>query len=212
ALLTIIDNDFLPGRLNFTPAAYVTNEDAGAATIIVTRTGGSVGAVSVQYQTAPGSAVPGVDYLTTNGVLSWNDGETVPKTITIPLLLDFVVDGVKTLTVQLFDPRIGGVPNATLLGLRTNASLSILDSDSYGTVAFNQPYYQVDEAAGSVSITVARSGGVAGPVSVNYAASPDTAVPGVDFVPVSGVLTFQPGEVSQSFSVPILDDGQAAGN
>jgi len=156
--------------------------------------------------------VPGVDYLDTNGLLSWNDGETTPKTITIPLLLDFVVDGLKTVTVQLSDPRIGGVPNATLLGLRTNASLSILDSDSYGTVAFNQAFYQVDEAAGSVSITVARSGGVAGPVSVNYAASPDTAIPGVDFVPVSGMLTFQPGEVSQSFSVPILDDGQAAGN
>jgi uncharacterized delta-60 repeat protein len=42
AVLYIIDDDFLPGRLNFTTTAYQTNETAPAMIIPVTRTGGNM--------------------------------------------------------------------------------------------------------------------------------------------------------------------------
>src|SRR5262249_42301788 len=45
-----------PGTLQFSNAAYSVNENAGTATITVTRTGGSDGAVSVNYATSDGTA------------------------------------------------------------------------------------------------------------------------------------------------------------
>ena len=48
AVLTIIDND-APGTLQFSTATYSVNENGGSATITVTRTGGSAGAVGVTF-------------------------------------------------------------------------------------------------------------------------------------------------------------------
>jgi hypothetical protein len=33
-----------------------------------------------------------------------------------------------------------------------------------------------------------------------------TALPGSDYEPVTGTLTFEPGETEQTFTIPILDD------
>ena len=53
-------------------------------------------------------------------------------------------------------------------------------------------------------ITVDRVGGSSGTIAVNYAAGSGSAIPGVDFTPVSGTLTFPPGVMQQSFSLPIV--------
>jgi choice-of-anchor B domain-containing protein len=54
--------------------------------------------------------------------------------------------------------------------------------------------------------TVALSAAWAQTVTVNYTTTPGTAVPGLDYTPASGSLTFPPGLVSQSVYVPILAD------
>jgi hypothetical protein len=55
-----------------------------------------------------------------------------------------------------------------------------------------------------VVITVNRAQGAAGTVTVNYAAAAVDAVPGVDYQPVSGTLTFPPGVTQESFTLPVL--------
>ena len=55
-----------------------------------------------------------------------------------------------------------------------------------------------------MTITVDRVGGAAGTVSVNYATAAVNAIPGVDYVAVSGTLTFPPGVTQESFTLPIL--------
>src|SRR5205823_1714464 len=52
----------------------------------VVRTGGSNGAVSVQYQTTLGSATPGSDYVAITGTLTWNDGDATPKIVPVQIL------------------------------------------------------------------------------------------------------------------------------
>src|SRR5206468_658305 len=125
--LTIIDNDFPPGRLNFALTSFTTNENAGAATIAVTRTGGDLGAVSVEYTTADGTATAPADYAATSGVLSWNDGDTATRSFTIPLVADGIVDSpvdrFESVSLRLFNSRLGTVLSPGLLGVRTNATL-----------------------------------------------------------------------------------------
>ena len=201
ATLTIIDDDFLAGRLNFAASSYATNEDSGAVTLTVTRTGGSLGVLSVQYALSNLTATAGTDYTSVAGTLSWNNNETTPRNITVPLLSDATVEPDEIFTAHLFNPSIGGA-----LGGVTTVPVTILNDDFYGKVQFSTASYFINEFGGEAIIAVVRAGGSAEAVSINYSVSGITAVPGVDFSPTAGTLSFGPGELSKSFTVPIIDN------
>lgn len=74
-----------------------------------------------------------------------------------------------------------------------------------GNLSLSSATYSVNENAGTVTITVNRTGGTTGTVTVNYATSFGTAGP-PDFTATSGTLTFPNGVAVQSFTVPILND------
>ncbi|MFL6332209.1 MAG: DUF4394 domain-containing protein [Pyrinomonadaceae bacterium] len=76
-----------------------------------------------------------------------------------------------------------------------------------GVLQLDASSYTVDEGAGSLTVTVNRTGGSAGTVMVNYSTSTSfNAAPGQDYTPVAGTLTFGPGETTKTFNVPILED------
>ncbi len=75
-----------------------------------------------------------------------------------------------------------------------------------GKVEYAQPSFTVNENSGQATITLRRIGGTKGQVAVNYAAVPGTAINGTDFVQTGGVMVFQDGETTKTFTVPILDD------
>lgn len=66
--------------------------------------------------------------------------------------------------------------------------------------------FRAGEDAGSATIVVTLSGGLNTTATVDYATSDGSAIAGSDYTPVSGRLTFNPGETSKSFTVPITDD------
>src|SRR5206468_2784305 len=88
------------GSLQFAAATSGVREDAGTATITVSRTGGSTGAVSVNYATADGTAKAGTDYTATQGTLSFASGQN-SATFTVPLLHDPKSDGPETINLTL---------------------------------------------------------------------------------------------------------------
>ena len=75
-----------------------------------------------------------------------------------------------------------------------------------GILQFSSGSYVVGEAGNAASITVIRTGGSAGQVTVNYSTSNGTATAGNDYTSASGTLIFAPGETSKSFQVPITND------
>lgn len=81
-----------------------------------------------------------------------------------------------------------------------------------GVAEFAASSYFTGDNAGSAVITVNRTGGTAGTINVDYAAVAGTAIAGTNFTPVSGTLSFGPGETSKTFTVPILDDGLVTGD
>lgn len=207
ATLTIIDNDFLQGRLNFSVENYTNSENDAVAAVTVTRTGGNVGAMTVQVRTGNGTATSPADFTGVTNTLSWADGDSSAKTFTIPLVADGIVEGTETVSLFLFNPAINGA-----LGGRTNATLYVQDADNYGAISFSQIAYAEDENGSAPAITLVRSGGIAGTVTVTYATSPLVAVPGTDYNDVTGNIIFYPGETSHTFIVPILDDAVADGD
>jgi uncharacterized delta-60 repeat protein len=207
AVLRIINSSF-QGFLNFSTNAYSANLNAGVMTVTVTRTVGSKGTLTVGYATADGpSATNGVDYTGSTNMLTWNNGDVSSKTITIPLLTNSVVGVDKQFGISIFNPTLNGTNTPSLLGGTTNATLTIVNDNSYGVFQFSAPSYVVNESGGFATLTVTRSGIAVGSVVVNYVTADNTAYAGTNYVSTNGSLTFLPGDVSKSFTVPILNDG-----
>jgi len=86
--------------------------------VTVTRTGGSVGAITVSASATSGSATAGLDFVAVTNVLSWAAGDATPRTFNIPLLDDSIVDPNETINLRLFNPSVTGA-----LGNRDTALL-----------------------------------------------------------------------------------------
>ena len=91
----------VPGSIQFTATTFSGAETAGVLNLTVSRLGGSSGAISASYATSNGTALAGLDYVQTVGNVSWANGDTANKTISIPIFNDGVTEGGETFTVQL---------------------------------------------------------------------------------------------------------------
>jgi Calx-beta domain-containing protein len=114
-----------PGSLQLGSPVYSVNENGGAVSVSVTRTGGSTGAVGVSYSTANGTATSGTDYTTASGSLSWAAGDAADKTISVLVTNDTTTEGSETFTVNLSGPTGGAT-----LGSPVSATVTILDDES----------------------------------------------------------------------------------
>lgn len=76
----------IPGQVAFSTASYTVNENAGSVRLTVVRSGGSDGSASVNYATQDGTAKGGTDYTSSSGTLSWPDGDSAGKTISVPII------------------------------------------------------------------------------------------------------------------------------
>lgn len=194
------------GALTFTANTYAVAENGGTITITVNRVGGSAGAVSVNYATSNGTAGSS-DYNAANGKLDFAAGET-SKTFTVSVIDDSTIDGNKGINLALSSPTGGSV-----LGTDKSASITIIDNESLsagsGSLKLAKSSYQVSENDGSIAISILRTGGAQGSVSVNYATSNGTAVSGSDYTSTSGTVTFATGEAGKTIIVPVYKDDAA---
>lgn len=89
-------------------------------------------------------------------------------------------------------------------------------------VQFSAASYSVGEAAGSVTITVTRTGSTSGASTVDFATGNNAYVPcntltgsavqNCDFIVSTGTLTFAAGDSSKTFDILITDDAWLEGN
>ena len=205
--MRIINPNF-QGFVHFDTNAYSTNLSAGTVSVVVARTVGSKGTATVQFSTANGTAIAGTDYVGATNTLQWNSGDVSPRIITLPLINSGTVGGSKQFTVNLSNPTLNGVSQASLLGAETSATVNIVNDNSYGIFQFTQPSYRVNEEGGYATITVTRTGGTNQQVIVNFAtADGPTAFAPANYGATNGTLLFRAGDVAKSFTVPIHHDG-----
>jgi hypothetical protein len=205
ATVTIADNDS-PGTLRFTAATFQVSEGAGSASVTVSRSGGSVGAASVTCSTANGTATAPADYTTVSSLLTWSAGDSANKTCSVPIVDDAAPEGSETLQLSL-----SGASGASL-GSPATATLTINDNDvpPAGSLQFTNAAFTGTEGAAAVTISVSRSGGSSGAVTVNYATSNGTATAPGDYASASGTLSWASGNADvRTFTVMIADDALA---
>jgi Ca2+-binding RTX toxin-like protein len=81
-----------------------------------------------------------------------------------------------------------------------------------GSFQFSAPTYSVSESGVVATITVNRVGGSEGIATVRVDASNGTAVQPDDYAETGLVLVFGPGETTQTFTIPIVDDDEDEDN
>jgi hypothetical protein len=206
--------------LKFDQRTFQVWEESGEAVISIERFKGSAGEVSVSYAVVGGTATPGVDYDEVSGTVTWADGDTSRKTVSIVVHDDDLFEVFETIELALADPTEG----STLHPGHQRAVVMIRDANednpgqvgdldaSPGTLRFVDTELQGIEG-GEATVRVQRLGGRAGAVSVSFATADGSATAGEDYTAAAGSLSWAGGEMGiRSFAVALLDDTLEEGN
>ena len=78
-----------------------------------------------------------------------------------------------------------------------------------GIIGLETSQYQVNEEAGTVDVTILRTQGSDGTVTVDYATVDAAATAGQDYISATGTVTFADGETSKTITIPVIDDSEA---
>ena len=204
---TILDNSVAP-KLQFSLPASVVSEATPKALIGVRRTGSLAGEVSVSYAAYDGTAQAPADYAPLGpvaGTLTFPPGVSL-RTITVPLVNDSLPEGDETVLLRLFGPEGGA-----LLGTQGTAVLTIRNDDPAGMLSVFPLGLRVAETLGHARITVRRTLGTKGTITVDYTTASGSAESGSDYTDQAGTLTFAPGQTTQAVTIAVAADGVPEG-
>jgi choice-of-anchor B domain-containing protein len=89
------------GAAGFQLSTVTLEENGGPVSVKIGRFAGSSGALTVSYQLKDDSAKTGSDIQQSSGTLSWADGDTADKTVTLTPIDDSLLESEEQLTLQL---------------------------------------------------------------------------------------------------------------
>ncbi len=192
--VTITDNDAAP---SVAIGNAGTVAEGSTASFLVSLGAASGKTVSVDYDTANGTAVQPGDYDLTSGTVTFNPGET-GKTVTVDTNTDGLIEGNETFTVELSAPVnttiVDGSGLATIQDATTVPAISIANA---GTVA----------EGGTASFAVTLSSSLSQTVTVLYTTVDGSATAPADYTAKTGMLTFVAGDTEETVTVVTKTDG-----
>lgn len=131
----------------------------------------------------------------------------------------FVVNSDTQITVTV--PAQGSLPDQVDVFVTTGAGTSAQsagDEFTYtqaqsdpGQLQFASGTQTANETDSVVAVSVSRTNGSDGTVSVDYSISDGTGKAGIDYASSSGTVTFGPGETSKTIDVTLFDAGKSSG-
>lgn len=196
---TIIDDDGVAMLGIGNGSVTEGNSGTRNLTFTVTLAPASSQTVTVQFDTLNGTAVAGADFTTASGTLSFAPGVT-SQTIAVPVIGDTRDEPDETFTVALSAPVNAAIGTATGTG-------TILDDDARPSLRVNDVSVTEGNAATtSLTFTLTLSAASGMEVSVAAASADGTAVAGADYTAVSTTVTFPPGVISRTVTVPVAGD------
>lgn len=154
-----------------------------------------------------GNAVAGTDYQTLSGTVTVPAGATSATIQIVPLFT--ATTGVKTVTTTLIDTQ-DYVLSGSSSGIR-NSSTTVNILDQAGTVSVTASDATASESEiadvdpGAFRVSIVRVGSTSPAVSVSYVIT-GSAIPGSDYVALTGSTTIPAGQNSVDLSISVVDD------
>lgn len=184
-----------PGVVSFnSPSEEIL--ETGIATLTLNRTNGTDGIISVRVKSLDGTAVAGTDFTTLDREFYFAEGQS-STVVSIPLKYRPGLQGVRSFELKLSNPN-----NGAMIGETSLATISISDVTP-GVISFSNPKVVVSEAD-TATLTVNRTKGSDGMISVRVQSINGTAVAGTDFTTLDHVINFAEGQTSATVSIAIL--------
>jgi len=204
ATLTIFNDD---SAISFSSSNYqvAKNVPGGVKQVDVIRSGSTRGTSTATFNTTTGgTAIPFTDYIPmTNVLVTFNPGVS-DVLVPVSVINNGLPEGNQTVTMQLTNAT-----GLTVLANPTNATLTILDNVNLpGVVFFSATNYNVNSSDTNAYVTVYRTNGSSGIITVNYSTVAGTAQPVADYYTTNGLLTFVDGVTNQTIVVPIVPQTQ----
>jgi hypothetical protein len=113
-----------PGRVQFSSPSVVVAENAADATVTITRTDGSAGAITILVSSHAGTAAAGADFTAVNTTVTFAAGDSAAKTLNVAIANDAVDEPDETLRLELAVQSGGAVR-----GVTTETLITIADDD-----------------------------------------------------------------------------------
>jgi hypothetical protein len=199
AIGTIRDDDRRP-RISVADT-YIVEGDAGFAVMrfTVRLTNPSAQSVSVDFATADGTAVAGVDYIGRTGTLTFAPGQS-SLTVDVNVPNNLGAQGHRA-----FDLKLSNAKQATLT--RDLATGTIIDDEGIPVLLLTDISVKEQDSGLRVRrITVTLSHAGAAPATVFVSTQDGTAKANADYIPISGTLPFAAGTTSASFKIAVIND------
>lgn len=207
-------------KVRFAATAYAAAENAGTATISVTREnrkGGSRSATNIQasvrFAATNGTAVAGTDYTAVSGQLTFpacppNPAAGNPcliQNFQVPIHDDWLADGNRTVRLALTSAS-----RSTIVVNPQKTTLTIADNEGPSQISFDASDYRVWESDGQAEIHLVRSGaGITGSAGATVGTSNGSATAPGDYASQATALAFGAGEVEKTVLVDIANDASA---
>ena len=192
---TIYINGQQSGVLEFATDSVVINEGDGIVDITIHRIQGSEGILEQVIRSVSDTAILGQDFQNSLEKVTFADGEIV-KVIQVE-----IIDDANTEDTEFF-----------LLKLNQESSVSIAINDNDlvdnnpGKLNVSSSALMVNEDQGFFTISIQRTDGSDGEVSVRYATEDGTAISDTDYSGLNGTLVFHDGEMTKKIIVGLAND------
>ncbi len=165
----------------------------------VTLSAPSGNAITVNFDTADGEATAPADYLSNSGVVTFNPGQT-SRQVTIQVAGDTLSEANETFSVYL-----SGATNATIAGAGFGLG-TITDNDTPTITIGASTVTEGNSGTASAVFNLSLSAPSGNTITVNFATANGAATAPADYLSNSGVVTFNPGEVSAQILVQVVGD------
>lgn len=185
------------GSVQFDKASVDVDEGA-TAQVQINRLNGTDGEITFKVTPADGTAINGTDYSAAAVVVTMKNGEG-SALVQVPTTKRAGVQGNRTVSLNISE-----VTGGAELGQIGQATLNIKDVLDNGILEFSATSVSVNEN-GSTTLTINRTNGTTGEVSVRVQSVNGSAVAGTDFNNVDQVVTFAAGQASATVNFTMIN-------
>ncbi len=208
------------------PNASATGDDTSSADDEngISFTGSLVTGQFVNVQVTASTAGKLDAWIDFNDDGDWNDASeqifTSQSLVAGTNSISFAVPAGATVTAETFARfRFSSTGGLAPTGLATDGEVedyavaitAVPPGENPGTIQFTTTTITAPEGGTSLVVTVRRTGGSDGTVTVNFGVTGGNATSGSDFTLAAGALVFADGETTKTFTVNTIDDPQFEG-
>ncbi len=198
ATLTIADDEALP-TVQFGASGESVSEAGGAAIVTVTLDHASVFTITANISSTDETASDLKDYVPISTAVSFTPSMTLAQ-FSVPITNDVIYEGNETFGLSLTDPV------SATLGTPITTQVTIVDDDPAPIVQFSGAPYSASESAGSAPITITLDRVSVFTVTAILSSTNDTAIAPADYTPISQVVSFAPGEITQTINLILVNN------